>query len=63
MDHLRGIFIAACIALAGTGGGVWVENLHTGSPRLLMAGIAAAILGTIAGGLALGRALGDSARD
>ena len=63
MDGLRGLFIAVFLVLGGTGGGVWVVNLHSGSPRLLIAGIVAAALGTIVGGLALGRALGDSARD
>ncbi len=57
MDYLRGIFISFCIALAGAGGAVIALNLSTGSPRIMGAGIAAAIVGILVGGIALGRSL------
>jgi di/tricarboxylate transporter len=56
MDYVRGIFISFCIALGGAGGAVIAANLSTSSPRLMMAGLAGAVIGIIAGGVTLGRA-------
>jgi hypothetical protein len=55
MDYLRGFLIAGLLGLAGTGGALIIENLNTGSPRLMAGGIAAAAVGFFGGGLALGR--------
>ncbi len=53
MRYLRGFFVSGCIALAGAGGGVIVENLNTHSPRLIAAGVLSAIIGIIGGGVGL----------
>jgi len=55
MRTLLSLLIAGSLALAGGGVAVAGLNLHTGSPRLLGAGIAAALLGTIVGALGLRR--------
>ena len=53
MGYVRGLFVSACIALAGAGGGVIAMNLHSASPRLMTAGIVSAVLGIIGGGWGL----------
>jgi len=53
--YLRGLFSAGLIALGGAGGAVIAMNLHTSSPRLMTAGIAAAILGIVGGGFAISK--------
>jgi hypothetical protein len=55
MDFLRGIVTAGLIALAGAGGAVIALNLHSSSPRLMGAGIAAGAVGVIGGGVLLAR--------
>jgi lysylphosphatidylglycerol synthetase-like protein (DUF2156 family) len=62
MDYLRGFVVVVLVALAGTGGAVIVLNLHTASPRLMAAGIAAAVVGIIGGSIALGRCFGRERR-
>lgn len=55
MDYLRGLITAGLVALAGAGGGVVALNIHSNSPRLMAAGIGAAIIGILAGGFMLTR--------
>jgi hypothetical protein len=55
MEYVRGYLVAGLLALAGAGGAVIAINLHTGSPRLMGAGVACAIVGIGGGGLTLGR--------
>jgi hypothetical protein len=57
MHYARGIFAAACIALAGAGGGVLALTYNKSSPRLLIAAIVAIIIGIGLGGYAIGAAL------
>lgn len=63
MEYFRGFIIAGLLALGGAGGAVIVINVHTASPRLMAAGLAAAAVGIIGGGLALGRSFSRSDRD
>jgi len=63
MEYVRGFFTACCLSLSGAGGAVIGLNLHTASPRLLGAGVAAAVIGVMGGGLALGRSFSQSDRD
>jgi hypothetical protein len=62
MDYLRGFTVAVLLGLAGTGGAVIATNLHSGSPRLVAAGIACAVAGIVGGGLVLGRIFGRLAQ-
>jgi flagellar motor component MotA len=55
MKLVLAFLIAASLALGGAGVAVAALNLRTESPRLLSAGVAAAILGTLAGTLGLYR--------
>ncbi|HUK07176.1 MAG TPA: hypothetical protein VLX09_04835 [Stellaceae bacterium] len=52
-------FIAGSLALGGAGLAIAALNLYTASPRLMSAGVAAAIVGTLLGGLGLIRLSGD----
>jgi hypothetical protein len=48
--YLRGLFTAA---LGGAGGAVIAMNLHSGSPRLMTAGVTSAIIGMLGGAIGL----------
>jgi di/tricarboxylate transporter len=63
MQYFRAFVVVVLVALAGTGGGLIIINLKTSSPRLMVAGIAAAVIGIIGGGLALGRSFEHIERD
>jgi len=55
MKMLLPLFVAAALSLGGAGVAVAALNLHTSSPRLLGAGIIAAVVGTLFGALGLHR--------
>ena len=55
MKVLLPLFTAGSLTVGGGGVAVAALNLHTVSPRLLGAGIAAAILGTLLGAVGLSR--------
>jgi len=55
MGYVRAVLASGFIALAGAGGGVIAVNLHTGSPRLLTAGIVSAVVGIVGGAFSLGK--------
>lgn len=59
MQAVLPFFIAGSLAIGGGGVAVAALNLHTGSPRLLGAGIAAAIVGALMGALGLARLRAD----